>query len=137
MSSSLLDMCARISDFIGRRSSLQWPHLYRGFSRGPSNEGGLADPKGPASEGPKAPVRKEQTSGCWDCEVVQRSEGFWIHPAGRRRGRIRALFCNLRRRLQDPGGGRAPGIRDCEGAEGPPGSKRPQGLIAFVARGRK
>src|SRR5258705_3537816 len=47
------------------------------------------------------PVSKEFSRGTWHREVVQRGEGFRVHFAGGRRGRVRALLGHPGRRIQD------------------------------------
>src|SRR6266705_4082112 len=79
-----------------------------GSSGGPAKVAGSAVRKG-RQVGADSPVRKESHSGCRKREVVQRVEGFRIHPARGWRGRVRSLLGDLRRGLQDAGGGRASG----------------------------
>src|SRR5258705_13803625 len=81
---------------------------------------------GGSGRGRLAPVsRRSFVRGNWNREVVQRSEGLWVHSAGGWRGRLRSLLGDYGRGLQDARGRRAAGVRHRPRTEGSAGGQRP------------
>src|SRR5690606_27394616 len=70
-----------------------------------------------------------KSHGNWNREVVQRSEGLWVHNAGRwRAGSVRPFLRNTGQGVQDPAGEAEGQLRGKDRAQGKTGRADQAGI---------